>query len=144
MPKRRTPKVGITPEQIEFLVRGYAYFDSEPFKDEDDARAMWSEYGDEVLSLRDAGRDDRPSPGAHFASGTRPWGWWKFEQGEDPPLAQGGLLEEMGELLPGEREKALELAKEQWLGSPPGSTRRDPVGDEALLAAWPRFPEEDE
>jgi len=103
----------LTPNQTEYLCRGWTYFPPhQPFDSEDAARAAWEEYKDEILALRDAPPEIRPAAGAHFKSGTRPYGWWKFEQGQDPPFAQGGLLEELGELQPGEREKALELLEE--------------------------------
>jgi len=135
----------ITPNQVEFLIRGWTYFPPrEPFEDDAETQAAWEQYKDEVMSLRDADHESRPSPGAYFKSGTRPWAFWRFEQGQDPPFSQAGLLDDLDQLEPGERETAIELARVQWLGSPPGSSRRDPVSDEALLAAWPRFPEEDE
>ena len=125
------------------MCKGYSYFESEPFETEAAARAAWKAHKSEIMALRDATHESRPPEGACFKSGTRPWGFWKFEQREDPPGAQFGLLEELGELLPGEREKALALAKEEWLGYPPGSTKRGPVSDEDLLDAWPYFPCED-
>jgi hypothetical protein len=129
-----------------YLCRGFAYFLREPFADESKARECWAENREQILSLRD--RRDDVKPGAYYRSGTRPWCWWKFQHGKEPPSRQSRLIERALELQPGERAAALELAKEQWTRCTLGWTTEANaeaalITDEALLDAWPSLPDDD-
>jgi hypothetical protein len=70
-------------------------------------RRGWQVYGGELL------REERP-----FLSGTRPWGWWRFEAGEERPRPRGDQtvrLAELGELRDEELAKLRERANEARL-----------------------------
>ena len=75
--------------------------------------------------------------------GTRLWVVWKFEFGFDRrPKGQVLVLEQIGELEPGEKQAALQLARKElkrirdWQKACGVCHRRKPT-DRELLEAWP-------
>jgi hypothetical protein len=128
-----------------YLCRGYGWFNAQPFSDEVELRECWEQHRDLILTFRDT-RDEK-MPGADFNSGTRPWAWWVLDQDQEPPHSQYRIIEELGLLQPGEREKAIELARAKWVRHNLGETHTESyreqaaaVSDERLLDAWPWQP----
>jgi hypothetical protein len=64
--------------------------------------AAWQVYGDEIMDWKAAGPPSRP------------WGWWVFEAGEEPPAADAEpvRLAELGMLTASELASAAESANE--------------------------------
>jgi hypothetical protein len=54
-------------------------------------RAAWEAYSETIMA------------DWHGGSGTRPWGWWRFEAEEEPPDAEATRLAQLGVLTDAER-----------------------------------------
>ena len=140
---RRHWRNALTSDQLFLLLRGYSHFQAHPFRSDADALAAWQAHRKEILSAC------RSESGARtYSPGTRPWAWWKFDQNEDPPMCQGGLLDDMGELGAEEREVAIKLARKEWDRWADGLTpeaRKQAVKmtDGTLLEFWPALPDFD-
>jgi hypothetical protein len=137
---RRGP---ITHDHIAFLVRGQNYFykQAELFPDGDDQiRDAWLACRADVLELMSA----KPSTGSYLP-GTRPWGFWKFDQGGDVPSFQYRELEELGLIDEAERREVVAMAESQWARQirsyrPEWQEVCKKVSVESLLAWWPSMP----
>jgi hypothetical protein len=80
-------------------------------------------------------------PRHHYGRPTRPWGWWKFEAGEDQPRgfdAQTLRLAELGELRDDELAAVRERAYEARLRIGTGSEHISAKGHRYGAAARPR------
>ena len=126
----RVERRPLSPEELEYLIRGDVYIGRPPFVDANAARETWEEHADEVLACRSS--ESSPTT---YRPGCRPWAWWRFERGESMPHCQGGRLDELGQLDEAERSEAVRLARRQartMNGEPPPAAL-----DPDLLAVWP-------
>jgi len=60
----------LTRERLQYLLRGYNFFDK-PFKDDDDAKRCWGDSQDKIMR-----------EWIRVAPGRRPWAWWKWDAPE--------------------------------------------------------------
>lgn len=133
-PKLRRPE-GLTEDRLEFLIHGDNIIAPEhpPFRDEDDARSCWHEYREEILG----GCCDSEPGRHHFLPGCRPWAYWRFDCGIQPPKRQAAALGELGE---GERAVVIDLAVaqlEKTTGTRLDLDIRHAGIERDLLRVWP-------
>ena len=80
------------------------------FNDEDGTRS-WLLHRSKLMAPYEDGFDARTSDRA----GLRPWGWWKYEQGTNPPDAETDALRGLG-VLTDEEEASLAARHDRFTG----------------------------
>jgi hypothetical protein len=132
-----TQRITLTPLRLYFLIWHYDWYDEKPFANDEEMRLCWEANRDDILA-----RNFEPPSGNTFPPGTRPWAFWYFDQGCQPPFGQAAALDELGLLDPQEKAITIALARAAWLKhsgawTEPARTSAALATDQQLLDVWP-------